>query len=97
MRKEDLFNDSFIVGFCDYHDESLNFSKYEWKGCWTCWSHFSADSNFSFLTVKEAAEKYKVGRKTIYRWIREGKLTARLFKMGRINTNLPKKFWAIVE
>ena len=97
MRDEDLFDDSFVVGFCDLHDDSITLSQYEWKGYWTCWSHFRTDPTFSFLTVEEAAEKYNVGRKTIYRWIREGKLTARLFQMGRRNTNFPKKFWAIVQ
>jgi hypothetical protein len=67
MREEDLFDGSFIAGFCSYHQEIMLLSDYEWKGCWICWLHFGKNVDFSFLTVKEAARKYKVGRKTIYR------------------------------
>jgi excisionase family DNA binding protein len=46
--------------------------------------------------VEGAAEHYGVCKKTIYKWIKQGKLKARLFRMGRRNLNVPKKFYAIL-
>lgn len=92
-----LFDDDAIAGWCGLHEKPLTLNQYEWKGCWTCWQHFEPDTDFKFLTVEEAAERYHVSCKAIYRWIHNGKLNARLFRMGRINLNVPKKFWAIQE
>lgn len=81
------------LGYCDYHEEELDESTFEYKGCWTCF-HFQQTENVYF-TVSEVATKNNVSPKTIYRWIKKGILEAQLFTMGRKNTNLPKKFYAI--
>jgi len=46
--------------------------------------------------VREAAERYNVTERTIYRWIKQGNLEAKLFVMGRRNTNFPKRFYGII-
>jgi excisionase family DNA binding protein len=87
-------NGRYIVGYCDLHEEPVDQGAFEYKGCWTC-SHFH-QKNWPYISVKEAAERYGVCKKTIYKWIKQGKLKARLFEMGRGNLNVPKKFYAIL-
>lgn len=88
-------DDNFIIGYCSYHDEPIDQRTFEYKGCWTCFQYFSR-KNWFYISVEEAVEHYGVCKSTIYRWIKEGRLKARLFTMGRTNTNLPKKFYAIL-
>jgi len=82
------------IGHCDLHDKPVGESEFEWKGCWTCW-HFSY-RNWPYISVREAAERYNVTERTIYRWIKQGNLEAKLFVMGRRNTNFPKRFYGII-
>ena len=89
-------DDRYIVGYCNLHDEPVNQGTFEYKGCWTCYQHFSR-KNWLYISVEEAAEHYGVCKSTIYRWIKRERLKARLFSMGRININVPKKFYAILS
>jgi predicted DNA-binding transcriptional regulator AlpA len=104
MRNKELerimYDDAYIVGYCEheYHPQAISQGTFEYKGCWTCWNYFQRDEEkWIYIDTNEAAQKYGVSQKTIYRWIRLGKLKARLFVMGRKNTNLPKKFYAILS
>ena len=92
----DIFNNDEVIGWCHHHENSITLSTFEWKGCWTCWKYF--ESYKPLITVKDAAEKYGVSKKTIYRWIKAGRLKARLFERGRSFFTLGAvKFWAIAE
>lgn len=88
-------NDSYVIGYCELHEEPVDQGTFEYKGCWTCYNHFRW-SNWPYIDVRRAAEIFGVCQNTIYRWIKKGKLKARLFVMGRTNTNMPKKFYAIL-
>ena len=88
-------DDSYIVGYCSHHDYPVNQGIFEYKGCWTCYQYFSW-KNWLYISVEEAAKHYGVCKSTIYRWIKRGRLKARLFTMGRTNLNVPKKFYAIL-
>lgn len=81
-----------MMGYCEYHEENITPNTFEWKGCWTC-QYFQRNDDFMY--VEEVANKCGVSKKTIYRWIKKGKLNAILFQMGRLNLNVPKKRWVI--
>jgi len=85
--------DNPIVGYCHYHDTQIDLDTFAWKGCWTC-HHFDW-SDFPFLTVDEACKIYGVSRKTIYRWIKAGKLEASLLEMGRGIAAVPRRIYVI--
>ena len=92
----DIFNDHEVVGWCEHHEDSVTLGTFEYKGCWNCWRYFRWDD--PLLTVEKAARKYKVSKQTIYRWIKAGRLKARLFIRIRSSFSLgPVKFWAIAE
>lgn len=86
-----------FLGYCHYkyHNQEVDWDMFEWKGCWTCWQYFK--SYDGWMTVREAAEKYNVSQKTIYRWIKNGKLDATKAIMGRRNSDFPKQIWVIWE
>ena len=88
-------DDDYVVGYCELHEEPVNQRTFEYKGCWTCWNHFRWE-NWPYIDVRGAAEMYGVCRNTVYGWIKQGKLKARLFVMGRRNANVPRKFYAIL-
>jgi hypothetical protein len=51
------------IGFCEHHNEVVNLSMFEWKGCWSC--HYFREENFPFIDVTEAADILGVLRSTI--------------------------------
>ena len=81
------------IGYCRYHETKIDLGTFEWKGCWTC-CHFDW-SDFPFLTVDHACEIYGVSRKTIYRWIKKGKLKALRLVMGRRKAAVPRVIYLI--
>jgi len=92
----DIFNDDEVVGWCAHHEDNVTLSTFEWKGCWNCWKYFGSVK--PLIRIEDAAEKYGVSKKTIYRWIKAGRLKARLFERGRSFFTLGAvKFWAIAE
>ncbi len=90
-----LNDDSYIIGYCENHEQQIDQGRFEYGGCWTCHEYFRWE-NWPYINAKEAAESYGVCVRTVYRWIKQGKLKARLFVMGRISLNVPKRFYAIL-
>ena len=69
-------------GWCEYHDDIVDVSTYEYKGCWGC-HYFIYGKNFPYYFVKDVAEMFNVSESTVRRWIRQGKLDGILFKQIR--------------
>jgi hypothetical protein len=94
-----MWDDNHVVGDCEHwrHEEAVDQGTFERKGCWRC-QHFRYGEGWFYLRTDEAAERYSVSIKTIYRWIRQGKLKARLFKCirGGFSMGNPPRFYAIL-
>jgi hypothetical protein len=69
-------------GYCDLHEEIIDESTFEWKGCWKCF-HFKRRKGFHYYTIHEASKILRKSENTIRRWIKIGKLKGRLFEQGR--------------
>jgi excisionase family DNA binding protein len=82
--------------WCEYHDGPVDWSTFEWKGCWGCYHFCGLLSNY--LYVSDAAEILGVSEATIRRWIKEGILKATLYRRGRrIFTSSPPKRYVITR
>ena len=57
--------------FCELHKEFVDWSKFEFKGCWGC-HYFSGLDPWEYVYVSEAAEILGVSGQTIRRWIKAG-------------------------
>jgi excisionase family DNA binding protein len=68
--------------WCSLHDEPVDWSKFEWKGCWGC-QHFSGLDPKEHVYVPEAAELLGVTAQTVRRWIKTGVLNGVLYRRGR--------------
>jgi hypothetical protein len=72
------YSPSSKFGYCNYHAELIDETKFEWKDCWACY-HFKEGDAFPYIDVEEAVSILKVSPSTIRRWIKIGKLKGRLF------------------
>lgn len=56
------------IGYCNFHEEQVRWKMFDHKGYWLC-SYF--DKSKGWLYADDAAKKYNVYVKTIYRWIKK--------------------------
>lgn len=75
-------------GYCEYHDEPIEFNTYEWKGCWGC-HYFIEGEDFPYTFVSNVAKELGVSENTIRRWIKKEKLKADLLEQIRRTDSLP--------
>lgn len=57
--------------WCDLHEESVDWSTFEFKGCWGC-QYFSGLVPEEYVYVSRAAELLDVSAQTVRRWIKTG-------------------------
>jgi len=57
--------------WCNYHEETVGWSTFEWKGCWGC-HYFSGLDPEEYVYVSEAAELLNISGQTIRQWIKAG-------------------------
>ena len=63
--------------WCNLHENYVDWSTFEWKGCWGC-QHFSGLSS-NYVYVSEAADMLKVSERTVRQWIKKGVLEGALY------------------
>lgn len=68
--------------WCNFHEESVDWSTFEWKGCWGC-HYFSGLDPEEYVYVSEAANIFGVCTETVRRWIKNGNLEGIKFIRGR--------------
>ena len=64
--------------WCELHNMPVDWSMFEWKGCWGC-QYFSGLDTKQHVYVSEAADILGVTTQTIRRWIKTGVLKGTLF------------------
>jgi hypothetical protein len=83
-------------GYCKYHEEEINESTFEWKGCWKC-PYFIKGKNFKYYTVAEVGRILGISESTVRRWIKIGKLKGRLFEQRRFTGNVAARRIYFIE
>lgn len=68
--------------WCNHHNESVDWSTFEFKGCWGC-QHFLGLDSDEYVYVSEAAKLLGVTEQTIRRWIRLHVLKGTLYRRIR--------------
>lgn len=81
-----------MLGYCDYHQTFIGHERFEFKGCWTC-GYFELFGDYFY--TKEAADELKISVKTLYRWIRKGKVQADSFVMIERKLAVPRRIYLI--
>ncbi len=74
-------------GWCDLHDDTVSEYTYEYKGCWSCY-HFGEGNRFPYVSTREAACELKVSESTVRRWLRQGRISGRIFERERNRQDL---------
>jgi len=75
-------------GYCDLHGESIEESKYIWKGCWSC-HYFIGGKNFPYVSVSQVSKELGVSESTIRTWLKKGVLRGEVFERERLISSFP--------